>query len=115
MPVVKKHRGGLMPSVLFLAFLLPQLKLLLFFLFPLFAGAGFPFLFALLMFELQRLLCLGSDPFVLHCVVDFTLHPFGIHPRLSRRNGSLNWRTELQAAESAQYELVDLIVLLFVF
>ena len=46
-----------MPSVLFLAFLLPQLKLLLLFLFPLFTGAGFPFLFALLSFLSVQILC----------------------------------------------------------
>ena len=96
-------------SVLGFLLFLPYGKLAVFLRLFLLTTLGFPFQLTLLMLELQCLLCLCSNAFILQLALDLTLHTFGVDFSLYGYFG-LDWGTEFQLVPILRQKLIDLVI-----
>ena len=92
----------------FLLFL-PYGKLAVFLRLFLLTALGFTFQLTLLMLELQRLLRLCSNTFILQLALNFALHTFRIDFSLYGYFG-LDWGSEFQLVPILQQKLIDLVI-----
>ena len=97
----------------FLLFL-PYSKLAVLLRLFLLAALSVPFQLTLLMLELQCLLCLCSNAFILQLTLNFALHSFGIDFSLYDYFG-LDRGTEFQFMPILQQKIIDLILYLILF
>ena len=101
-------------SVLGFLLFLPYGKLTVFLSLFLLTALGFPFQLTLLMLELQRLLRLCSNTFILQLALNFALHTFRIDFSLYGYFG-LDRGTEFQFMPILQQKIIDLILYLILF